>query len=153
MEVLANTEYQDVYRIVDGVLLIVNKFKRIIYDEDKYFRVSFSKAKLKSYNKGCQKWLKVLKEDYYDACNGFGIRTEHINLLNGLKNNKTFVYIAAGIVLGTIALCNALGGLIQATAMNMSQWIAIIGLSLTVIVVDVIRKLFIKGENKNHGTI
>lgn len=64
MEVLANTEYQDVYRIVDGVLLIVNKFKRIIYDEDKYFRVSFSKAKLKSYNKGCQKWLKVLKEDY-----------------------------------------------------------------------------------------
>ena len=87
------------------------------------------------------------------VCNGFGIRTEHINLLNGLKNNKTFVYIAAGIVLGTIALCNALGGLIQATAMNMSQWIAIIGLSLTVIVVYVIRKLFIKGENKNHGTI
>lgn len=26
MEALANTEYQDVYRIVDGVLLIVNKF-------------------------------------------------------------------------------------------------------------------------------
>lgn len=67
MEVLANTEYQDVYRIVDGVLLIVNKFKRIIYDEDKYFSVSFSKAKLKSYNKCCQKWLKVLKEDYCDA--------------------------------------------------------------------------------------
>ena len=87
------------------------------------------------------------------VCNGFGIRTEHINLLNGLKNNKPFVYIAAGIVLGTIALCNVLGGLIQATAMNMSQWIAIIGLSLTVIVVDVIRKLFIKGEDKNHGTI
>lgn len=67
MEVLANTEYQDVYRIVDGVLLIINKFKRIIYDEDEYFRVYTSKAKLKSYNKGCQKWLKVLKEDYYDA--------------------------------------------------------------------------------------
>lgn len=87
------------------------------------------------------------------VCNGFGIRTEHINLLNGLKNNKTFVYIAAGIVLGTVVLCNVLGGLIQVTAMNMSQWIVIIGLSLTVIVVDVIRKLFIKGENKNHGTI
>lgn len=56
MEVLANTEYQDVYRIVDGVLLIVNKFKRIIYDEDKYFGVSLDEAKLKSYNKGCQKW-------------------------------------------------------------------------------------------------
>lgn len=66
MEVLANTEYQDVYRIVDGVLLIVNKFKRIIYNEDEYFRVSFSKSKVKSYNKGCQKWLKILKEDYCD---------------------------------------------------------------------------------------
>lgn len=73
MEVLANTEYQDVYRIVDGVLLIVNKFKRIIYDEDEYFRVSFSKAKFKSYNKGCQKWLKVLKEDYHDEYSNISV--------------------------------------------------------------------------------
>lgn len=73
MEVLANTEYQDVYRIVDGVLLIVNKFKRIIYDKDKYFRVSFSKAKFKSYNKGCQKWLKVLKEDYHDEYSNISV--------------------------------------------------------------------------------
>ena len=87
------------------------------------------------------------------VCNGFGIRTEHINLLNGLKNNKTFVYIAAGIVFGTIVLCNVLGELIQVTAMNMSQWIAIIGLSLTVIVVDIVRKLFTKGEKKNYGNI
>ena len=73
MEVLANTEYQDVYRIVDGVLLIVNKFKRIIYDEDKYFRVSFSESKVKSYNKGCQKWLKVLKEDYHDEYSNISV--------------------------------------------------------------------------------
>ena len=73
MEVLANTEYQDVYRIVDGVLLIVNKFKRIIYDKDKYFRVSFSEAKFKSYNKGCQKWLKVLKEDYHDEYSNISV--------------------------------------------------------------------------------
>lgn len=73
MEVLVNTEYQDVYRIVDGVLLIVNKFKRIIYDEDKYFRVSFSEAKFKSYNKGCQKWLKVLKEDYHDEYSNISV--------------------------------------------------------------------------------
>ena len=73
MEILANTEYQDVYRILDGVLLIVNKFKRIIYDEDKYFRVSFSEAKFKSYNKGCQKWLKVLKEDYHDEYSNISV--------------------------------------------------------------------------------
>lgn len=73
MEVLANTEYQDVYRIVDCVLLIVNKFKRIIYNEDEYFRVSFSKSKVKSYNKGCQKWLKVLKEDYHDEYSNISV--------------------------------------------------------------------------------
>lgn len=73
MEVLANTEYQDVYRIVDGVLLIVNKFKRIIYDEDKYFGVSLDEAKFKSYNKGCQKWLKVLKEDYHDEYSNISV--------------------------------------------------------------------------------
>lgn len=73
MEVLANTEYQDVYRIVYGVLLIVNKFKRIIYDEDKYFGVSLDEAKLKSYNKGCQKWLKVLKEDYHDEYSNISV--------------------------------------------------------------------------------
>lgn len=73
MEVLANTEYQDVYRIVDGVLLIVNKFKRIIYNEDEYFRVSFSNSKVKSYNKGCQKWLKVLKEDYHDEYSNISV--------------------------------------------------------------------------------
>lgn len=63
VQVLAETEYQDLYRITDGVLLVVNKFKPIYYGEDKY--VSLYDPKVKSYNKGCQKRLKILKEDYY----------------------------------------------------------------------------------------
>lgn len=63
VEILAETEYQDLYRIIDGVLLVVNKFKPIDYGEDKY--VSLYDPKVKSYNKGCQKRLKILKEDYY----------------------------------------------------------------------------------------
>ena len=63
MQVLAETEYQDLYRITDGVLLVVNKFKPIDYGEDKY--VSLYDPKVKSYNKGCQKRLKILKENYY----------------------------------------------------------------------------------------
>lgn len=63
METLAETEYQDLYRITDGVLLVVNKFKPIDYGEDKY--VLLYDPKVKSYNKGCQKQLKILKEDYY----------------------------------------------------------------------------------------
>lgn len=63
VEILAETKYQDLYRITDGVLLVVNKFKPIDYGEDKY--VSLYDPKVKSYNKGCQKHLKILKEDYY----------------------------------------------------------------------------------------
>lgn len=64
IEILAETDYQDLYRIADGVLLVINKFKRIEYPSEPYFHVYTSDAKYKSYNKGCQKWLKVLKEDY-----------------------------------------------------------------------------------------
>lgn len=64
IEILAETDYQDLYRISDGVLLVINKFKRIEYPSEPYFHVYTTDAKYKSYNKGCQKWLKVLKEDY-----------------------------------------------------------------------------------------
>ena len=66
IEILAETDYQDLYRISDGVLLVINKFKRIEYPSEPYFHVYTSDAKYKSYNKGCKKWLKVLKEDYKD---------------------------------------------------------------------------------------
>lgn len=66
MKILAQTEYQDLYRISDGVLLVINKFIRIEYQNDKYFSIHRSDAKYKSYYKGCQKLLKELIEDYHD---------------------------------------------------------------------------------------
>lgn len=71
MEIVAQTDYQDIYRITDGVLFIVNKFIPVDYSDQtkKYIRVHRSEAKYKSYNKNCQTWLKVLKEDYvYEYC-------------------------------------------------------------------------------------
>lgn len=70
MEVLANTEYQDVYRIVDGVLLIVNKFLYKDYSK-KTKRIvevnNIGRDNCKTYNKGCQSCLKELKRDYLDT--------------------------------------------------------------------------------------
>lgn len=71
MEIVAQTDYQDIYRITDGVLLVVNKFILIDYSDKtkEYIRVYRSEAKYKSYNKNCQTYLKVLKEDYvYEYC-------------------------------------------------------------------------------------
>lgn len=63
MEVLANTEYQDLYRISDGVLLVVNKFQEL-YPEHT-IRI-YEKGRSKRYGKGTQEWLNILKEDRKD---------------------------------------------------------------------------------------
>lgn len=66
MEIVAQTDYQDIYRITDGVLLVVNKFIPIDYSDQtkEYIHVYMSEVKYKSYNKNCQNYLKVLKENY-----------------------------------------------------------------------------------------
>ena len=71
MEVVVKTDYQDIYRITDGVLLVINKFVSIDYSDrtKEVVHVYRGIAKYKSYNKNCQNWLKVLKEDYkYEHC-------------------------------------------------------------------------------------
>ena len=62
MQVLAETEYQDIYRVTGGVLLVVNKFVRTDYPHSIFLKG----AKMSKYNKECQDCLKILKEDYYD---------------------------------------------------------------------------------------
>lgn len=71
MQILEKTEYQDVYRVKDGVLLVINKFKPICYDRT----VVLFRPKVKLYNKWCQKELKVLKEDYCDDYDSFSVIT------------------------------------------------------------------------------
>ncbi len=68
IQILAETEYQDLYRVTDGVLLVVNKFKPIDYSKVTNKTVgALYRAKTGKYNKGCQDCLKVLKSDYVDT--------------------------------------------------------------------------------------
>lgn len=66
MEIVVQTDYQDIYRITDGVLLIVNKFIPIDYSDktSEFVSVFTRKARVRSYNRNCQTYLKILKEDY-----------------------------------------------------------------------------------------
>lgn len=59
MNKIFNSEYQDVYRIKDGVLFLVNKFE---YDKELYpYGIHYSDcAPYKKSN-----YLKVLKKDFY----------------------------------------------------------------------------------------
>ena len=63
MEVLCQTEYQDVYRVKSGVLLVINKF-RIITDKDGRRDFISVYSKNRPYHSQC-KDLRVLTEDYY----------------------------------------------------------------------------------------
>lgn len=61
MQVVCECDYQDIYRITDGVLLVVNKFEykgepRSVYTRD---------MKTGKYHKDCQEYLKVVKKDFY----------------------------------------------------------------------------------------
>lgn len=68
MQVVCESDYQDIYRIKDGVLLVVNKFKSIDYSDktDRWVRIQSSSVKWGKYKKECQDHLKILKKDHHD---------------------------------------------------------------------------------------
>lgn len=78
--------------------------------------------------------------------NGFNIRTEHMNLFNGISKNKLFSYIAVGIFAMTVILCDFAGALIKTTALNPHQWQVVVALAFMVIPIDLIRKIV---DNRN----
>lgn len=81
--------------------------------------------------------------------NGFNIRTEHINLFNGIGKNKLFSAIAIGIFVMTFALCNFAENLIKVTALDFKHWVVVVILAFIVIPIDLIRKVIEKKrENK-----
>lgn len=81
--------------------------------------------------------------------NGFNIRTEHINLFNGIGKNKLFSSIAIGIFVMTFALCNFAENLIKVTALDFKHWVVVVILAFMVIPIDLIRKIIEKKrENK-----
>lgn len=66
MEVICQCDYQDIYRIKDGVLLIINKFKYVTDTEGyRYVHLfDINRSNSKTYAKGCQKSLKILTKAY-----------------------------------------------------------------------------------------
>lgn len=81
--------------------------------------------------------------------NGFNIRTEHINLFNGIGKNKLFSAIAIGIFVMTFTLCNFAENLVKVTALDFKHWVVVVILAFMVIPIDLIRKIIEKKrENK-----
>ena len=83
--------------------------------------------------------------------NGFCIRTEHINLFNGLSKNKLFWEIAIGIFAMTILLCTFAGGLIKVAPLDLTHWMIVIVVAFMVVPVDIIRKIVTKREYRSRN--
>lgn len=76
--------------------------------------------------------------------NGFNIRTDGFNLFKGISKNKLFIEIAIGIFVGLYLLVTFGGSYLNTVPLNVVQWLSILGLSLLIIPIDMIRKIIIK---------
>lgn len=72
--------------------------------------------------------------------NGFNIRTQSINIFEGIGKNKAFICISTSILLSIIILCTFAENLLNVTTLSFIQWSVIIGLAILVIPIDTLRK-------------
>ena len=75
------------------------------------------------------------------VANGFNVRVSGVNLLENLRLNKGFLDVMALIVAIQIALTFAGGRILRTAPLNLEEWLVVIALSLSIIVVDLLRKL------------
>lgn len=75
------------------------------------------------------------------VANGFNVRVSGVNLLENLRLNKGFLDVMALIVAIQIALTFVGGRILRTAPLNLEEWLVVISLSLSIIVVDLMRKL------------
>lgn len=80
MEVLALTDYQDIYRITGGALLVVNKFKEQAYVKTRLSYCGWSalvernKKKIKKIHPKCQEQLRIVENGFTDKQTGIFLK-------------------------------------------------------------------------------
>ncbi|MBR6636077.1 MAG: HAD-IC family P-type ATPase, partial [Phascolarctobacterium sp.] len=75
------------------------------------------------------------------VANGFNVRVSGVNLLENLRLNKGFLDVMALIVAIQIALTFVGGRILRTAPLNLEEWLVVIALSLSIAVVDLLRKL------------
>lgn len=70
----------------------------------------------------------------------FNIRTDSRNLFKDILQSKALIKISLAVLVGTVILVQFAGAFIGCVAMSLTQWLVIIGLSLLIFPIDLIRK-------------
>ena len=83
------------------------------------------------------------------VANGFNVRSEGINIFDYIKENKGFIKVMLTIVLVQIILTFVGGEIFSCTPFGIKGWLIIIVMSLTMIPVDMLRKIIMKSSKKS----
>ena len=83
--------------------------------------------------------------------NSFNARTERLNILSNIMKNKVFIIIIFFIITIQIIMIYFGGSIFRTSGLNIKEFIIMLVLSLTVIPIDLIRKILIKKNNYQIG--
>lgn len=75
--------------------------------------------------------------------NAFNTRTDSIDLLEKLSLNKQFITVMGGISLAQILMTYMGGKILRTAGLVFREWVLVLALALTIIPVDIFRKLWI----------
>lgn len=75
--------------------------------------------------------------------NAFNARTDKLNLFDNIKGNTGFLKILGIITVVQVLMIYVGGKVMNCVPLNLSQWIVIIGMAITIIPVDLIRKAIV----------
>ena len=80
--------------------------------------------------------------------NSFNARTEKLNLLDNITHNIVFLQIIGLIIILQVVMTFVGGTVLRMIPLQPMEWLCVIILALTIIPVDIIRKLVLRGRNK-----
>ena len=80
--------------------------------------------------------------------NGFNVRSNTINIFEHIKENMSFLKVMGVIVIVQAALTLVGGELFSCTPITVKNWLVIIAMALTIIPVDMIRKVIFNSLDK-----
>ena len=81
---------------------------------------------------------------FISVFNGFKVRTNRINVFKRIKENFDFIKITALISILQVLVVNFGGKLFGCIPMNLKQWVIILGLSILIVPIDLIKKYLLK---------
>ncbi len=81
--------------------------------------------------------------------NAFNARTDRFNLFDNLSRNKGFLTVFGIIAAVQIAMTYLGGSILSGWGLNCPEWLLILGMGLSIIPIDLLRKAIVKAADKN----